>query len=278
MFNLKQTVMALSAVTLLSAAPALSPAFAAEQADRFVRLSFSDGRPDVAGMEAVNQHLLKVGVRIFEADIPDGIRPVLATSRTRALDAAEQTEVLSAFALDRAALLDTLKQAGRTEAVANGGELSISEDGVPPYPKVYDMKAMDEKTVAYVQRKFGRLHVNSADSGHGIDEVMTIVSGGPYTWFFVLDNGAVGKVRFSEVKDGHNAWRISYPGLVPHGGFFDAEQGLVVAFAHGPKTFVMRYSAPGIPFANTLNDNPWVDFAPARPQLLDQARPVSGHN
>lgn len=242
---------------------------------RFIRLSFSDGRADAVGLKAVNAQLLKVGVRVSEVSIPDTARPLVEVAKTRALNEREHAELLSVFSLDRAALLDQAAKAGRKPAVEGGGELSISEKDVPPYPKVYDMKALDEKTKSYLMSKFGRLHVNSADSGHGIDEVMTIVAGGPYTWFFALPDGAIAKVRFSEVKTGSRGWRVSYPGLVPHGGYFDAPHGLVVAHAYGPKLFVMRYEAPAVKASERLNDNPWIDFTVDPPRLLDRSKEAS---
>lgn len=274
MFGLKQAVPAVLTFGVLLSS--FVPAFSQEQGDRFVRLSFSDGRHDAVGLDAVNDQLLKVGVRISEVPVPAQASSVIETSRTRGLNEAEQKELLSIFSLDRAAFLDIVSQAGRKPAVEGGGELSISEQDVPPYPKVYDMKALDRETVAFLMRKFGRLHVNSANSGEGIDEVMTIVSGGPYTWFFVLKDHVVGKVRFSDVRPGQPAWRISYPGLGPHGGYFDAAHGLVVANAHGPKIFVMRYEAPGVAAAERLNDNPWIDFTVNPPRLLGRSRDVKG--
>jgi len=64
-------------------------------------------------------------------------------------------------------------------------------------------------------------------------------------------------------------WRISYPGLVPHGGYLDSEYGLVVAHAHGPKNFVMRYEDPSVHGAKTLGMNSWIDFSGKTPKLLD---------
>jgi hypothetical protein len=98
---------------------------------------------------------------------------------------------------------------------------------------------------------------------------MTIVTGGPYTWFFVLPDNVVAKLRFGVVPLNGKAWRISYPGLVPHGGYFDAEDGLVVAYAHGPKHFVMRYEDPSVDGYKALGNNPWIDFSGERPRLLD---------
>ena len=151
--------------------------------------------------------------------------------------------------------------------------------GPPPIVTVLEprlvMMSLDRETTAYLQAKFGKLHVNSSEAGVGIDEVMTIVSGGPYTWFFVLDGGVVGKLRLGVVTEHGHAWRISYPGLVPHGGFFDARNGLVIAHAHGPENFVMRYEDPSVENADTLDDNPWIDFQTHPPRLLEHPKAMS---
>lgn len=272
MFKFRNVIVAIFSISaVFLGAPKVS---AQEHQDRMIRLSFSDGRADVSGLEAVNAHLLKVGVRVFDVPIPDEARPITSISQTRALNEAEQKKLLSIFSLDRQNLLEVAKAAGRAPAVKGGGALSISEANVPPYPKVYDLKALDEKTLAFLKKKFGKLHVNSADSGEGIDEVMTIVSGGPFTWFFVLEDGAVAKVRFSPVGKDNPAWRISYPGLVPHGAYLDAADGLVMAHAYGPKTFVMRYEDRSVQNAARLNDNPWIEFSANPPKLLERPRNI----
>ncbi|MNI84766.1 hypothetical protein D3C73_1416980 [compost metagenome] len=43
-----------------------------------------------------------------------------------------------------------------------------------------------------------------------------------------------------------------------HAGLMDAKQGLLVAFAHGPEAFTMRYQAD-VPHAQLLGTNPWAD-------------------
>lgn len=233
-------------------------------------LSFSDHRPAVNGIDAVNKHLMQVGVRVSTVSLPSGAKPILKMSSKRAITQSEADELLSFFSLHRGQLLEQIALAGREPEAHRGGYLSTSEVGVAPYPKIYDMNAMDKKTKAYLQEKFGKLHVNSADNGVGIDEVMTIVSGGPWTWFFVLPNDVVAKLTLGYVGLDSKAWRISYPGLVPHGGYLDAEYGLVVAYAHGPKNFVMRYEEPSVEGSRTLNSNPWIDFSNAAPKLLNE--------
>ena len=104
----------------------------------------------------------------------------------------------------------------------------------------------------------------------GIDEVMTIVSGGQWTWFFVLPDSTVAKLTLGPVGLDGQAWRISYPGLVPHGGFLDAEYGLVVAYAHGPEKFVMRYEEPNVNGSELLGTNSWIDYSGEIPKLLDR--------
>ncbi len=241
-------------------------------ADGYIALHYSDGTPASVGLDAVNARLRSIGVRVTEVQIPEAAQPILRVSRTRALNAAESTALLGHFQLGRKELVQEILHAGRSPEMPRGGHLQTSEIGVAPYPKVYDMRALDAPTTDFIQRKFGRLHVNSSEAGVGIDEVMTIVSGGPYTWFFVFPQDVVGKLRFGRVGERGLAWRISYPGLVPHGGFFDAADGLVVAHAHGPASFVMRYEDPSVDGAATLNDNPWIDFTANRPVLLASPR------
>ncbi|UXI03087.1 hypothetical protein [Photobacterium sp. TY1-4] len=232
-------------------------------------LSYSDGRAASHGLQEVNKVLKTVGVRVSQTSIPSDAAPLLKVSEQRALNSAESSQLISLFHLHRGELLDQIKLAGREPEAHRGGFLSTLEIGVAPYPKVYDMKAMSPEVMHYLQEKFGKLHVNSADNGVGIDEVMTIVSGGPWTWFFVLPDNVIGKLTLGEVSYPGHAWRISYPGLVPHGGFLDAPHGLVVAFAHGPEHFVMRYEEPSVMGTEVLGTNSWIDFSGEVPQLLD---------
>ncbi len=235
-----------------------------------IKLSFSDGREDAVGLVDINAVLHSVGVRISTVALPEKAKPILETSKTRALSEEEANHLIAAFHLDRAALLDQIEKAGRKPVAEHGGSLTTGEDNMAPYPKVYDMKALSPELTVFLQEKFGKLHVNSTDRGMGIDEVMTIVSGGPWTWFFVLPDNVVGKLTLGHVKTEGLGWRLSYPGLGPHGGFLDSEYGLVVAFAHGPEKFVMRYQDPGVKLDKWMGENPWIDFSnKAAPKLLE---------
>ncbi|MFI1213017.1 hypothetical protein ACH4UV_36175 [Streptomyces sp. NPDC020802] len=231
-------------------------------------LSYIDGRPSTTGIESVNEVLRTVGVHASRTPVPAEARPILEASRFRALSEDEQAELISMFALHRSDLLAHIQLAGRTPEAHDGGHLNTSEHAVAPYPKVYDMQSMDADAKHFVQARFGRLHVNTTDEGVGIDEVMTVVSGGPMTWFYRLPDGVVVKLTVPAVETGEAAWRISYPGKRPHGAFLDAEHGLIVAYAHGPEKFVMRYEDPSAEGAESLGTNPWIDFDGDAPRML----------
>ena len=234
-----------------------------------LKLSYSDGKPATTGIKNVNAVLSSIGVRVNEIPLPKAAHPILKVSQQRAINPQETKELLSIFALHRGELLEQISQAGREPEAHRGGFLSTSEVGVAPYPKIYDMKALSPDVMTYLQEKFGKLHVNSAENGTGIDEVMSIVSGGPWTWFFLLPDDVIAKLTLGYVALEGTGWRISYPGLVPHGGYLDPEFGLVVAHAHGPKNFVMRYDDPSVQGAHILGTNSWVDFTSETPKLLD---------
>lgn len=232
-----------------------------EQAFSLATLSFSDNRQSVTDLTVINDTLKTVGAHLGRVALSSQALPVLKLSTTLKLNEEQKSTLLKIFSLTQKDLLDQINIAGRKPVIPGGGNLSTGEVGVAPYPKIYDMKAMSHQDHIYVQNKFGKLHVNSADNGEGVDEVMTLVSGGPWTWYFLLKDNVVAKLALSRVQPDGSAWRLSYPGLTPHGAYMDAEDGICIAHIIGPKTWVMRYDAPNIDGAKMLGKNPWVDFS-----------------
>lgn len=239
-------------------------------AQHFVTLKFSDGRPEIAGIESVNSVLRAVGVRATTVVIPDQATPILKASLTRPVSEEEQAALIELFNLNRADLLEQIQLAGRTPEMHRGGYLGTKEGDTAPYPKVYDMKALSPDVHTWVLNRYGRLHVNSADDGAGIDEVMTVVSGGPFTWMFVLPDGVVARLTVLEIAESGPAVRLSYPGMGMHAGWMEPKQGLIVAFAHGPESFTIRFDEPSAANAILLDTNPWVDFTGDVPKLYDR--------
>jgi hypothetical protein len=180
----------------------------------------------------------------------------------RPLTLTEQSQLLEIFALSRQEIVALTRAAGREPVIAGGGSMRTGEVGVPPYPKIYDLRSMGPTDRFAARDKFARLHVNSTDDGVGVDEVMTLVAGGPWTWYFMLEDDVVVELHMSRVTTTGPGWRLSYPGLTPHGGHFHAEDGLCVAYITGPEVWKMRYDAPGAAGSHMLGKNPWIDFTP----------------
>lgn len=238
----------------------------------FPRLDFSSGRKCLSGLAPVNQELMKIGVRVSIVPLITESLEILTLSTAKDCSAISQNQkdtLLRFYALDRSALLEQIALAGRQPAVPRGGELVTAEKGVPAYPKIYDLRSMGLQGQAQAQFKFGRFHFNSSASGTGVDEVMTLVSGGPWTWFFAnVRESEMMKLTLGYVQVSIGAIRLSYPGLNPHGAFMrslplanGSEGGLCIAHIHGPGEWLMQYADVG--------DNPWCDFSDSsRPILL----------
>ena len=246
-----------------------SISFAQNQINDGLRLQFSDGRPDALGFKNVNAVLKQIGVHGTLVAIPKEVKPLLALSSKRALTTDEAKKVSSFFSMDRKALLEQVKLAGRVPVIAGGGSLGTIEVGNTPYPKVYDLMSWSAEGQADGLRKYGTFHVNSSDDGTGIDEVMTVVAGGSFTWFFVLPDNTMIQLTVKRIGKNDKAVRLSYPGLGIHAGYMNPKDGLIVAYAHGPKDFVMRYKSPGVRGEKFLGTNPWVDFTTPRPTIID---------
>lgn len=224
------------------------------------RLKFSDGRADLVKLSEINDVLKTVGVRLAAVDAPKESVPLLEAALRAPLTDEEKARVLKAFTLSREAMIEQIRGAGREPVIVGGGSMSSGEAGVPPYPKVYDLKAMGRQDRLGARNKFGRLHVNATDAMLGVDEVMTLVVGGPWTWYFQLKNQLVVELQMERVAPGEPGWRLSYSGLTPHGAYFHAQDGLCIAYITGPQTWTMRYEAPVLTGADLLGKNPWIDF------------------
>lgn len=239
------------------------------QAADVVRMKFSDGRSDVVGIENINAVLSSIGVRASQADIPQEAKSVLGALQGRTFTDAEKAQLLKGFGLNRAQLLEQVRLAGRQPAAPRGGYLTIEAVDAGTYPNVSDLKTLVPAVRAQVLQRFGRLHVNTWEDGMGIDETMTVIAGGPFTWFFALPDGVVTRVTADAVGLNDKAFRISYPGLSIHGGFMP-ENGIAVGTAHGPKKFVIRHEEPSVPNSHLLGTNPWIDYTGAMPRLKDK--------
>lgn len=256
---MKHLLLASVGSTVLVLASCASPD--REASDEGALLKFSDGRPSLSDLVAINEVLETAGVRLSRVDLPMAARPLLQASASGRLSDEDKERLLDLFSLTREEILAAARAAGREPVVPGGGSLSSGEVGVPPYPKIYDLRSMRPDDRLQARDKFARLHVNSTEEGVGVDEVMTLVAGGPWTWYFLVDSDGVVELEMSRVDPEGPGWRLSYPGLTPHGGHFHAVDGLCVAYITGPAVWQMRYEAPGLAGAEMLGENPWIDFS-----------------
>lgn len=244
-------------------------AFSQSQLTNGIQLQFSDGRPDVKGFESVNSILRLIGVRASLMDSPSGAKEIIEAYHTRTLDQKEKDQIKILFMPSKKVLLDEIRLAERTPTLEMGGNFSISEYGGAPYPKFSDMKTVDQKVRNEVVKKFSKLHFNTSNEGIGIDELMTVITGGPFTLFFVLPDQVVSKLTIMEIGVEDKAVRLSYPGIRIHGGFMTAKTGLTIGYAHGPKNFAVRFEDSKINGSHLLGTNPWVDFSGETPKLKE---------
>ena len=114
--------------------------------DAQIALYYSNDSAPSFGIDAVNKSLMSVGVRVSKVEIPAEAVPILEASRVRAVTAAEASQLISHFDLGRRELLNEITNAGRAPEMHRGGYLQTSEEGLAPYPKVYDMMALDHET------------------------------------------------------------------------------------------------------------------------------------
>jgi hypothetical protein len=221
-------------------------------------LKFENGRA-ISELSKINEVLRTVGVHLERIEVPQESIPLLEASLSAPLSAQDRQKILDLFSLSRDAVINQAKKAGRKPVIAGGGSMTSGEIGVAPYPKVYDLKAMSPDDRLSARNKFGRLHINSTDDQVGVDEVMTLPVGGAWTWYFLVGDEAV-ELHMSRVNPGDRAWRLTYPGLAPHGAYFYSTDGLCIAYITGPESWTMRYEAPGLANSDLIGKNPFLNF------------------
>ncbi|MFV0576837.1 MAG: hypothetical protein ACK5NC_15655 [Vibrio sp.] len=236
-----------------------------------ISVHFSDGRPSVFGFQAVNEALHDIGLRASKVVIPEEAKPILSAAKERPTTPEEQKKLVELFYLHRGELLEQIKLAGREPEMHRGGYLEIAQRGMPPYPKIYDVQAMSPEMKHHALTRFSKLHTNMAEDGTGVDEVMTVVAGGPFTHYFALNDGVVARLSISEITLNDTAVRLSYNGIIKHAALMNPAYGLIVAFAHGPKEFDMVFEDPSLPHPELMDTNPWIDYSFDVPKPLDKA-------
>ena len=201
-----------------------------------VRLEFSSGRPALTSVNEINTALAPFGSRVWQLDLrstPDEIRGFL---NQRSLKDKEAEEVLSHFLLSRERILDIIVEAGRTPQVPGGGKLSTLDSTHDiMYPQLYVVMPGIDFT------RFDRFHVNTADDGTGVDEVIQVLCGEFRVLQHLPNEGPVTlNINCNEEDKG---WIVTYDGAYPHiGSISGARPGTkVLVQVIGPASWKMRY-------------------------------------
>jgi hypothetical protein len=202
-------------------------------ADAGIRLEFSDGRPAVTSLAGINDALADIGSRVWPLDlhhIPVEIHKLLLQP---ILTTVEAERIKAHFLLPRERLLEVISGAGRTPHVPDGGALTtvVSTHGYS-YPQLYLVRENDDYS------RFDRFHVNVADDGTGVDEVLQLLSGSGIVILQRLSSATVLTLRLDRP-----GWLVTYNGGNQHiGSLSKAEAGTkVLVQIIGPPVWRMRY-------------------------------------
>ena len=195
------------------------------------------GDPTLVGIEAVNAALTRFGAGVWPLDlggIAPGIRRLLDLPT---LDAVQSRRIEAAFLLSREALLAKLAEAGRSPHVPGGGALAteVANHGYA-YPQLFVV----EEGADY--SRFDRFHVNVAEDGTAVDEVMQILSGGGVRILQRLP-GEEPVTLTLDCPSADRGWTVTYDGAVSHiGSMSSAAPGTKALMqVFGPARWTMRY-------------------------------------
>ena len=203
-----------------------------------LRLERAEG-PELAEIGAVNAALARFGARVWPLDlgaVAADIRALLA----RPTVTAEQAErIKETMLLPRTALLEKLAEAGRTPHVPGGGalETEVANHGYA-YPQLFVVEAGADYS------RFDRFHVNVADDGTAVDEVMQVLSGGGVRILQRLP-GEEPAILTLDCPSPDRGWTVTYDGGVSHIGSMSAAAPGTKALMQviGPESWTMRYDA-----------------------------------
>ncbi len=187
----------------------------------------------------INRAVAHLGLKVWPLDLSgrsERIRALLAKERPTP---EEMQEIKAAFLLERAALLEIVREARGSEAVPGGGALSTRvENHGYDYPQVYLAEAGADYS------RFDRYHRNTADDGTPVDEVGQLLAGGGFRVFQRGDAGEEALLSLS-CPAPDRGWLFSYSGGRPHiGSMTEASSGSkLVVQVFGPPLWTMRYEA-----------------------------------
>ena len=201
-----------------------------------LRLERGDGSVLIE-IGAVNTALAPFGARVWPLDLRDVVHDIRSLLGRPTLDAADAERIKRALLLSREDLLEKLAEAGRSPHVPGGGAL---ETEVANYGYAYPQLFVVEGGADY--SRFDRFHVNVADDGTAVDEVMQVLSGSGVRIFQRLPGEEAVTLTLDCPSTGQG-WTVTYDGAVSHIGSMSSAAPGTKALMQviGPARWTMRY-------------------------------------
>lgn len=205
-----------------------------------LRLTAPGVHAPIADYAVAKDCLRQYGIGLWRHDLSDLSPALLAILDKERPSAAELEELKTAMLFERETLRAYIRDSGRAEAVDGGGAL---ETRVVNHGYDYPQLFLVEAGIDY--SRFDTYHVNTADDGTAVDEVIQILCGAGVRVFHRVAGGEV-SLRL-DAPSAQRGWILSYSGGQPHiGSFAEAEVGTkALVQVIGPPLWTMRYEMPG---------------------------------
>ena len=180
--------------------------------EKGIRLEFSDGRPPVFDIESINSILAAIGSRIWTRDLTSVPTEVRTLLKQPTLNHSETEQIKTHFLYPRQRLVEIIKSAGREPNVPGGGELTTFVTNLDCwYPQLHViLEGVDYS-------RFEKFHVNTADDGTAVDEIIQLLSGRDFVYHLRAPDGLILIVHLACMGD-ETGMGLTFNGNTPHLG------------------------------------------------------------
>ena len=202
-----------------------------------LRLEFPDDRANLMLPGEINNALAAFGAHVWQLDlkgVPSAVRALLGTPE---LNDAGIRQVMDYFMLPREQLIAKFAEAGRTLQVPGGGSMStLDMTHDVQYPELYIVNPGVDYS------RFDQFHVNLAEDGTGVDEMMFVLWGGGVRLLQHIPGAGLVSL-YIDCPDENYAWYVTYSGAYPHiGSISGCKPGTKVLMqVIGPERWAMKY-------------------------------------
>lgn len=175
-----------------------------------LRLDFSDGRDSLTSLDAINKALRELGSQITELDLSNTPEEIQILLEKPKVTPEESLQIQAHFLMSRERLLEIIRAAGREPQVSGGGAMSTH---ISPYEYDYPQLYVAEADADY--SRFERFHINEAEDGTGVDEILQMLCGKGIEAHFLKPDGTVLTLQIACPAPDYG-WVLTYDGVRPH--------------------------------------------------------------